>query len=97
MAICKNEYRYLAFKLLTITAFQFFSDANPTLEYLEPGMGGPAFYFDSVWDDSVTANDQTGKFRLLFLLNTQADPDADEPDPSRTVPMISGDTNFKAA
>ena len=54
------------------------------MENIEPGMPAPAFQLDSVRGNSFSPSEQTGSALLLSFINTQADPSAETPDPSRS-------------
>jgi hypothetical protein len=57
---------------------------EPVLENIEPGMPASVFQLDSVRENSFLSSEQPGQALLLSFINTQADPTAEQPDPSRS-------------
>ena len=78
--------RLVAASIITITAIFSLNAcaAEPVLEKLEPGMSAPSFHLDSVRGNSFSSSEQAEQVLLLSFINTQADPSAEQPDPSRS-------------
>jgi peroxiredoxin len=76
----------VAASIITITAVFSLNAcaAEPALEKIEPGMPAPVFQLESARGNHFSSLEQPKQVLLLSFINTQADPTAEQPDPSRS-------------